>query len=220
MLAIDCIYKEIGALGTNERISTAITLMDEQKINHLAIVEGNTFLGLISENSIFELNSFSDRISNHLTLLKKIFVYENQHIYEIAKLTYFEQIDIIPVLDKNENYLGCITLSKLLDAFTQLTSATEEGSVLMLSMNVNDLYISEIARIIESNDARIINLYVTPVMHSTEIKVTIKINKTDLSRIIQTLNRYNYTVNMISEPNPIEGNLVEKYKLLMKYLSI
>ena len=83
----------------------------------------------------------------------------------------------LPVVDKNKNYLGVLTINKLLEAYSTYTAADQQGDVIQIVLNYNDLYISEISRIIENEDARIINLFVVPISESTQIRLIIKLNK-------------------------------------------
>ena len=61
-------------------------------------------------------------------------------------------------------------------------------------MNNNDYSMTEIANIIESNDTKILSSYVISKKDSTEMELTIKLNKTDISSVIRDLERYEYNV--------------------------
>jgi len=80
--------------------------------------------------------------------------------------------------------------------------------------------LSEISRIVESNDARILSSFVTSHKDSVQMEVTLKINKSDLSGIIQTFNRYNYTVSASFHESKHDELMHDRYEELMKYLNI
>ena len=99
------------------------------------------------------------------------------------------------------------------------TAANEQGDVLKLTINYNDLYISEISKIIEGEDVKIINLFVIPIKETTQLRVIIKLNKMGLCRVVKSLERYGYNVEYFTKM-PVEDEMNKNYELLMKYLSI
>ncbi len=83
-----------------------------------------------------------------------------------------------------------------------------------------DYSLSEIARIIESNDAKILSLFVHSWPESTKIEVTLKINRVELGAILQTFNRFNYNIKAIFSEQDDLDDLRERYDSLMNYLNI
>jgi len=77
-----------------------------------------------------------------------------------------------------------------------------------------------VAQIVEGNDAKILSCFITSHPTSTQIELTLKLNVTDVTSIIQTFNRYNYTVLGSYMKHDDEEDLLEdRYNLLMKYLN-
>ena len=81
------------------------------------------------------------------------------------------------------------------------------------------MYISEISRIIENEDARIINLFLVPISESTQVRLIIKLNKMGLCRVVKALERYDYKVEYFYQ-YMAEEDLSDNYGMLMKYLSM
>ena len=80
---------------------------------------------------------------------------------------------------------------------------------------------SQIAQIVEGNDAKILGSFITSHSDSTKLELTLKLNVTDLTSIIQTFNRYNYVISGAYMKHDEEETLLdERYDLLMRYLNI
>ncbi|MFW5752129.1 MAG: CBS domain-containing protein, partial [bacterium] len=95
------------------------------------------------------------------------------------------------------------------------------GGIIVLELNINDYSLSEIAQIVESNDAKILGLYISSPDDSTRIELTIKINRTELSSIIQTFNRYNYNIKASFLENDELDNLYNnRYEAFIRYLNV
>ena len=222
MIAKEIINTAIVPLKTSDKASFALELMDEYKVSHLPIVNNVEFLGLISYSDIFNQDIINEPIGNHSLLLADSISYciEDQHIFEIVKLASSLKLSLIPVLDLQNNYFGSITLDKLIYAFSSLFSIETPGGVIVLEISNRDYLLTQIAQIVESNNAKILCLFVSSNPDSTKLEVTIKINKIDINQILQTFTRYNYSIkSSFSEIEPFE-NLKDRYDSLMRYLNV
>ena len=219
-VAKDLISDEIPPLKTSDTGHRALQWMEELHVSHLPIVNHEEFLGLISESDILDLNDPSQAIGNHRLSLAKPYVTANQHFYDVLKLASMLKLRIIPVLDNQEKYLGIITLSRLLDELSNMASIKDNGGLIVLEMYHYDYYLSEIARIVESNDAKILSLYISSASESEKLEVTIKVNRMNLTGIIQTFERYNYTIKAIFHENSGEDGMMDRYDSLMNFLDL
>ena len=86
MIAEDLISREIPPLRTSDTGLKAVSWMEEFKIFHLPIVNHTDFLGLISEEDIYNLNTPEEPLGNHQLSLTRPYVRNHQHIYEVIKL--------------------------------------------------------------------------------------------------------------------------------------
>ena len=88
-------------------------------------------------------------------------------------------------------------------------------------MGVHDYSMSEIARIVESENAKIISSYITEYEDSTRMDVTLVVNMSEISPVVKSLERYGYKVNtFFSGRNMIDDFYRERYELLMNYMKI
>lgn len=210
----------IPALKTSDTGITALNWMDVFKVSHLPIVNDKEFLGLISEVDIYDINMPEEPLGNHPLSLLRPFVSENQHVFEIMEVASRLKLSIIPVLDDKKNYLGVITIMDLLHYFAELSALRTPGGIIVIELNSNDFSMSQISQIVEGNDAKILGAYITSHLDSTKLELTIKLNVTDLTSIIQTFNRYNYTIRgSYMKFDDEEELLDERYDLLMRYLN-
>ena len=219
MKAQNLITEEIAPLKTSDTGLEALNWMTFFKVSHLPIVNNKEFLGLISENDIYDLNNPEEPIGNHKLSLYKAYVYKTQHIYEIIEVASRLKLSVIPVIEENNKYLGMIKLTDLIHEFAKVSAIEKPGGIIVLEVHVNDYSVTEIAQIIESNDAKILSLYVTTIPESVRMEVNIKVNVSDLTSIIQTFNRFEYEVKASYLEVDKEDELYNsRYELLMRYL--
>jgi hypothetical protein len=78
----------------------------------------------------------------------------------------------------------------------------------------------ELSRLVETNNASIVQLNTFTESGTGLFIVTIKLNKTEVSDILATLQRYDYTIRYFFGEEAYENELRENYDLLMTYLKI
>jgi len=101
------------------------------------------------------------------------------------------------------------------------TTVKTPGGVIVLELNVHDYSLAHIARIVEDNDAKILSCQVTSIPDSMKIEVSLKINRTDVTSIIQSFLRYDYTIKALYQSdNRNEDILRNHYEQLMMYLNV
>lgn len=222
MLAHELITENIPPLKLSDTGNKALKWMDEFKVAHLPLVEQGKYLGLISDADILDLNNPELTLAEQKNLEPdKIFVSDSQHVYDVIKLVHENHLTIIPVLNSDGNYLGAISLNNLLENIASISSISQDGSVLVLEVNYFDYSLAQIAQIVESNNARILSVFTHNHHENSTIDVTLKINKTDISSILQTFARYNIHIKSAFQiDNTYLDDLKTRYEALMNFLKL
>jgi acetoin utilization protein AcuB len=189
--------------------------------SHLPIVNNQDFLGLISDADIYDMNQPDEPIGNHELTLFKPFVDADQHIFEVIGLASRLKLSVVPVLDRNNHYKGVITTSELIRHLAGISSMDQPGGIIVLELINRDYSLTQIAQIVESNNVKILSMYITSPSESTKLEVTLKVNTGDLVSIIKTFERYNYEVKTwVATNDSMDSFYSERFDLLMKYLNI
>ena len=221
MLAKDLISEVVPALKTSDTGLRALSWMEIFRISHLPIVNNKEFLGLISDTDIYDLNMADEPIGNHHLSLFSPFVISDQHIYEIIELVSRLKLTVVPVLTKKKDYLGLITLNDLVQYVADLFALKEPGGIIVLELHQNDYSLNQISQIVESNNAKILSMYLTSPSDSMKMELTLKINQNDLTSIIHTFERYDYTIKAsYMEDEDMDSFYSNRYESFMKYLNI
>jgi CBS domain-containing protein len=221
MVAKDLISEVIPSLKTSDLGQTALNWMEIFRVSHLPIVNNQDFLGLISDADIYDMNQPEEPIGNHALTLFKPYVEEEQHIFEVIGLASRLKLSVVPVLDSNKHFKGVITISDLIRHLAGISSMDQPGSIIVLELIERDYSLSQIAQIVESNNVKVLSMYITSPPESTKLEVTLKVNTSDLISVIRTFERYNYEVKTwVSDNDSMDSFYSERYDLLMKYLNI
>jgi acetoin utilization protein AcuB len=221
MIAKDLISEVIPTLKTSDSGQTALNWMEIYRISHLPVVNNQDFLGLISDTDIYDLNHPEEPIGNHALTLFKPYVTTEQHIFEVIGLASRLKLSVVPVLDSKNHFKGVITTSDLIRHMAGISSMDQPGGIIVLELIERDYSLSQIAQIVESNNVKVLSMYITSPPESTKLEVTLKVNSGELVSVIRTFERYNYEVKTwVTNNDLMDRFYTERFDLLMKYLNI
>ena len=205
----------------NETGADVLYHLDENRVSDLPVVEGNELAGSIRESDVYSMSDPDMPLSKQKIALTHDFVYEHQHIFDVVKSMVASGLTVLPVVSEQEKYAGCITISRVLPYLANMLSVENPGAIIVIELNQNDYVLSEIAGIVESQDMKIMNLFINALNDSTKIDVIIKVNTVEIQSLLQTFNRYNYIIKATyTEDEKMYDDLRDRYDTLMKYLSI
>ncbi len=221
MTAKNLISEIIPSLKTSDTGQTALNWMEIFRISHLPIVNNQDFLGLISDTDIYDTNQPDEPIGNHELTLLKPYVTDDQHLFEVIGLAARLRLSVVPVLNNKNHYRGVITTNDLIRYIAGMSSMDQPGGILVLELIEQDYSLSQIAQIVESNNIKVLSMYITSPRESTRLELTLKVNSTDLLALIKTFERYNYDVKTwVTTNDSIDRFYSERFDLLMKYLNM
>ncbi len=220
MVAAELISNIIPPLITSDNVQKALDRMSEFKIYHLPIVNESQFLGLVSEEELIEVRDLSAAIGSLSLTIINPFVFENAHIYDVIRLFNQLHLSIVPVLDLNKNYLGVVSINNLLEYTADMYAAKEPGGIIVLSINNRNNSLAHMAQIVEADNAQILSSYVSSFDDSTKLEVTLKINKSELSGIISSFERYNYEIKAVYNNAQRDDTSVDRFNSFMNYLNV
>jgi len=220
MFASNLITDSIPPLKLSDTCGRALIWMDELRVNALPVIDGKTYLGLIHKTDITNPELKQVIIKDSEIKLSKISVFENQHVYELTKIATLNKLDIVPVINDENNYIGLVTVNDLVAYFAESKSVYMPGGIIILEMPFRDYSMSLIGQIIESDGGHILSASVSATNNPQKIEVTLKIDKVDLSRILAAFYRYNYTIINSFSQSEFNDDLKGRYDSLMHYLNI
>lgn len=220
MLAIELIADAIPPVHTSDTVQKVTDRMAEFCVRHLPIVNEQQFLGLVSDEDLVEESDYQAAIGALSLTLVNPYVLEDQHIYDVIRTFYEQKLTVVPVLDSKKNYLGLISINMMNEYFAKLTSVSDPGGIIVLEISNKNNSLAHMAQIVESDNAQILSSYVSTFPDSTRMEVTLKVNKLDISAIVATFMRYEYTVKATFNHTGDDDGSKDRYDSLMNYLNL
>lgn len=220
MLNKDVISVTIPNLHLSDTVEQALRYMTEFHVEHLVVLDGNKLAGIIYEDDLLDIENGQTLLSQLQTTFSKLVVHADTHFLEAVQVVNEYGLTVIPVIEGDHEFLGSIVQSDLFKQLAKQTGANEPGGVIVLELEKRGYSFSEISKLVETNDATItqLNSYYD---NDTELfLVTLKVNKFEISDIVATFQRYDYTVKYYFGEELYGNELKENYDHLMNYLNM
>jgi len=215
----DYITKDIKALSASDKVSKAKKLFKELTFTHLPIVDKGFLLGLVADTDIQTIEDENKPIKDFSFIFHLFFADIKTNWFELLKIFALNDTNIIPVLDKNQKYLGYYELTDILHIFNSTPFLNDTGAILVVSKGMNDYSFSEISQIVESNNATLLGAFISNI-NDDIVEVTVKLSDHDLNNTIQTFRRYDYSIHTGFHVDEYLNTLKERSEYLQKYLNI
>lgn len=221
MRALDFINHLIPPLKFTDKVNMALSWMEEIRTNILPVADKGVFKGFITDEIIYDINNPELTIGEVELLAASCVVQLDRHIYEVLRISSENQVSMVAVVDKEMKYQGVVTEEDAVTAFTDSISIQTPGGVLILSMFMTDYSLYDIARVVESENAKVLSSFISnDPLDPSKIKVTLKTDQVELRHIRATLERFGYKI--IDHYQEEEGISSEQDRLgnLLRFLDI
>ena len=195
MLTANLINNNIPRLQPQDSVSKALQLISDFKVTHLPVVSENKFLGLISEEDLLDAEEQKTTIEFLQQHFTQAAVYDTAHFLIAVNCSIQFDTNVVPVINQENDFTGVITTTDLLKTLGNFSGANEIGGIIVLEIERSQFSISEISRIVESNDCTILHLNTTVHPESGILTITLHINKREIATVVSTFERYDYHVN-------------------------
>ncbi len=221
MIAEELINDMIPPLKLRDDAHKALVWMEELRCNELPVVDSEKFLGFVTEDLIMEDNNVEKLIADFEMTGQQCFLSKNSHFYDVLKLAAENDLQMVGVGDEEDKYLGVITVRDTINSFAQSAAIQIPGSILVLAVDQIDYSLSQISRLVEENNAKILSSSIKEENDDpSRLRITLKINKPDLSAIVATFERFGFKVIGRFQETKILDEEKDRIDMLLKFLDI
>ncbi|MDQ0783891.1 CBS domain-containing protein [Chryseobacterium sp. W4I1] len=190
MFIKDYISKDFPCFSLTDSIESARNMLEDFGYSHVFIKKSHHFYGAIAEDFLYEGDGILKDLEHQI---ERFAILEDNNIMDSIRLFYTFSANVIPVINKNEKYLGYITCEDIFQNLSRYPLFSETGAILTVETAARKYSMTEIANIVESNNSKFYGGFIT-LMSDEVIQVTIKISNENLSSIDATFDRYDYRI--------------------------
>lgn len=212
------IITNIPVFEIKDTFEKVLEFFQDTTYSHIAVVEDEKFLGVFSEYDSDALLP-NTKIEEFRYELNSFFVRRDTNWLDVLEAFARNEANLLPVLNEKEEVVGYYDLNDIVTVFIDTPFFTDPGNILVVATGINDYSFSEIAQIVESNNARLIGGFITDTQNDI-IQVTLKITTNNYNKVVQTFRRYNYHILFGNNDDQFLEDLKGRSDYLDKYLNV
>jgi hypothetical protein len=214
----DYITNDYKAIDSQSKISDIQDFFMDVPFSHFPVLNEGVYIGSMVADDIETLDS-DKKAADYLYTLETFFARDSMIWLDVLEVFAKNHTNIVPVLNEKNIYSGYYELEDIVKFFHETPFLREPGGIIVVQKNITDYSMSQIAQIVESNNAKLLGMFVSEAT-SENIQITIKTTIGSLNDIIQTFRRYNYEIISEHHEDNYLNSLKERSEYLDKYLNI
>ena len=212
------INNEIKPIKHTDSIAEAQDVFVDFPYSHFPVTEEGVYIGCVSKDAVEFLNADA-KVNDSRFNFERFFVRSTMIWLDVLEVFAKNEANLLPVLDEKNNYLGYYELEDVIRFLHETPFLKEEGGIIIVEKEVDKFSMSQVAQIVESNNAKILGLFISNVV-GNKVEITVKISQSGLNDIIQTFRRYEYEIISEHQDDSYLNSLKERSDYLDKYLNI
>ena len=214
----DYITNQYKPINSSETIGKVHEFFCELPFSHFPVLEEGIYMGCITLDDVETFDS-DKKVSDYRYTLDGFYARNSMIWLDVLEVFAKNHTDVVPVLDESNQYLGYYELVDIIKFLHETPFLKETGGVIVVKKGVLDYSMSQIAQIVESNNGKILGLFISQ-LDVESVEITIKISLGAMNTIIQTFRRYNYEIVSNHQEDNYINNLKERSDYLDKYLNM
>ncbi len=219
MLAKDIAIQGFPMLRLEDTAAFVLKCMEDFEVQHLPVVKDDYFIGLVSKEVILDMEA-KQTIAQLIDPLLRFCITGSAHFLTALHLFSKHQLTLLPVLNDQQECVGVIPQKNLNDQLAQFLGLDQPGAIVVLSISPLQYSLAEMSRLVETNNAQIVQLNSFFDETNGSMVITIKLNREEASAIIATFQRYDYQVLHYFGNSPLNNDIEDHYHHLMNYLDV
>lgn len=203
----------------HDTVTHALEMMDVHHSEYAIVLDGLQFVGMLDIVDLEDADPASELFSLDQYLIKAS-VKSSDHFLQALRIKSKFNISVIPVLNEKNEWEGMIQAERLLEQTTQLLGASSTGAFLVLEIPRHDYAPGQLNRLVESNDCMIMQMNTIADPVTGMLQIVIRVNKEEISDLIATFQRHEYTVLYYYGEETFDNTLQNNLDHLLNYLNI
>lgn len=214
----DYLNNDYKPIDSHETVASVQDFFEEVTFSHFPVVDESIYIGSISADDA-ETFDAEKAIADYRYAMEGFFARTDMIWMDVLEIFAKNRTNVVPVLDDANAYVGYYEIEDIITLFNETPFLKEPGGIIIVEKGLADYSMSQVAQIVESNNGRILGLFISGATADT-VQITVKITLGAMNEIIQTFRRYNYEIISEHQEDAYINNLKERSDYLDKYLNL
>ncbi len=214
----DYITNNFQPLSVDDTVDKAMALFDSFGMDFLPILENEELIACLPSDFLLTTEK-RFLIKEYLDDCNVFSIHKDANLIDAFRVLGVNDSNIVFVVNNTNKYVGYITQYDIMSSFSSSPFINEIGGVIVVKKSIKEYSISELAQIVESENAKILGVMITNFI-GEDVVLTIKINMMRLGAIESSLKRFGYIVLESYHENSDSDDMQDRYDSLLSYLNV
>jgi acetoin utilization protein AcuB len=214
MIVEQLIDSQVPTLEIGMSIKDCQVVFEKCTWNSLPVINKTELIGYISRAQI---NEVSTPILMGASFSGLVF-YNHQHLYEIYPLMQSAGMDNVAVVSAKGEYIGVVSSQSIGKCLLNTLTYRGEGSIVLLKIFHTDFILSQLARIVEENNSKIVGMMIENI--DNYYFVNLKINNLNIGPILQSFQRFAIAVEGHFSSHDAEALQKRKFDMALRHFDL
>jgi hypothetical protein len=218
MITDQYLTNDIEPLSLKNTVFEAVKQMNELHLDLLPIIHNNHLVNYADINILEKMKA--DEKLTELDLYASVLPFVNTTQHLMNALTHLKSLNVslMAVLDEKGEYQGILKTKDVVKVMSNSLSIRNSGSIIVLRIKPIDYSLSDLSRVIEYSDAKILGVFIYEVEGSGDLEIHLKLNTGILKHVLATLERYDYRVTEYFNREDLGDDIDQRFENLMNYI--
>jgi len=188
--------REVITIAPSATVNDALRLLHERAIRHLPVVDGETFVGFVSETDLRQvllLPGGNEVLIANVMNTDPVTIGPEENLEEAARRIYQHKIGGLPVLEHGR-LVGIVTVGDILAAFIEIMGVLQASSRIDIVLGGDPEAFESVSRIIKKKGGDIISVGMGDAQGPDRKCYFFRLNKCDVDVIADSLRRNGYEI--------------------------
>lgn len=216
----DLNYAGLPWIQQTDSVAMALQQMEDEQVTQLPVVDGTTYVGILAMDVLLETADDTQLIQQLSGFLPRPAVHAEDHVLTALQLATEHGLTVIPITTAEGELMGVLTQSEIIRFTAGFLGIAEGGALLVVEKELHQYAASEVIKLVETNDTQVLQLNTQVIPPTGMMRITLRLNKTEISAIISTFQRYDYTIRFFIGEEQYANELRANYDNLIHYLKV
>jgi acetoin utilization protein AcuB len=193
--------RKLVTIPAGTSILKAMEVMRKHSIRHLPVVDGEKFIGFLTEGDLRQASILSmvDKVSIEDVMIKNpVAISPEASVEDAARLIFKHKIGGLPVV-KGHRLVGILTIVDILKAFVEMMGLLQSSSRIDVVLGNKPHAFEEVSRVFKENHVGIISVGMSNPKDRKKRVYSFRCEKCAVDAIAESLEEKGYQVASVSE---------------------
>src|SRR6476660_10343209 len=156
----DYLNNDYKPIDSSETVKSVREFFGDVNFSHFPVVEESIYIGSIAAEDV-ETFDKDKSIYHYRYAMEGFFARKNMMWMDVLEVFAKNRTNVVPVLDETNAYVGYYEIPDVFALFNETPFLKEPGGIIIVEKAMVDYSMSQIAQIVESNNGKILGLFIS-----------------------------------------------------------